>query len=99
VVLNTTSMKAWRTGSFLNINVQTRNKLYVACVQEPGETLCSFLKHFSRPTSDLRFGSETKTMPSAGTRSIKVSTQITISQQVCCNMLDATARIGPLLSK
>jgi DNA helicase-2/ATP-dependent DNA helicase PcrA len=36
VVLNTTSMKAWRTGSFLNINVQTRNKLYVACSRARG---------------------------------------------------------------
>jgi len=36
VVLNSTSMKAWHTGSFLNINVQTRNKLYVACSRARG---------------------------------------------------------------
>ncbi|KAB2684759.1 MULTISPECIES: AAA family ATPase [Brucella] len=31
VVLNPSNVKAWESGSFLNINPETRNKLYVAC--------------------------------------------------------------------
>jgi len=31
VVLNTANVKAWKSGSFCNINSMTKNKLYVAC--------------------------------------------------------------------
>jgi DNA helicase-2/ATP-dependent DNA helicase PcrA len=52
VVVNSTSMKAWRTGSFLDINVQTRNKLYVACSRARGNLVFvpeALLKPHKRP--------------------------------------------------
>lgn len=36
VVLNQTCINAWRTGSFKDINPETRNKLYVACSRARG---------------------------------------------------------------
>jgi DNA helicase-2/ATP-dependent DNA helicase PcrA len=36
VVLNPGNVTAWRLGNFRNINVQTRNKLYVACSRASG---------------------------------------------------------------
>lgn len=36
VVLNPANVKAWRSGSFRDINAKTRNKLYVACSRARG---------------------------------------------------------------
>ena len=36
VVLNPANVKAWQNGSFRDINVETRNKLYVACSRARG---------------------------------------------------------------
>lgn len=36
VVLNPGNVKAWQSGSFRNINAETRNKLYVACSRARG---------------------------------------------------------------
>ncbi|MGI4755430.1 MAG: DNA helicase UvrD [Janthinobacterium lividum] len=36
VVLNPETLKAWRAGSFIGLNVKTRNKLYVACSRARG---------------------------------------------------------------
>jgi DNA helicase-2/ATP-dependent DNA helicase PcrA len=36
VVLNAANIRAWRAGSFKDINVQTKNKLYVACSRARG---------------------------------------------------------------
>lgn len=36
VVLNPSGVKAWRSGSFREINTKTRNKLYVACTRARG---------------------------------------------------------------
>lgn len=39
VVLNPGSVKAWHSGSFRNINAETRNKLYVACSRARGNLI------------------------------------------------------------
>ena len=39
VVLNPGSLKAWHSGSFLNISAETRNKLYVACSRARGNLI------------------------------------------------------------
>lgn len=36
VVLNTANVRAWRAGSFKDINAETKNKLYVACSRARG---------------------------------------------------------------
>ncbi|NMG50963.1 DNA helicase UvrD [Azoarcus communis] len=51
VVLNPSNVKAWKNGNFLNINAETRNKLYVACSRARGNlTLVpeSLLKAYKR---------------------------------------------------
>jgi len=51
VVLNPANVKAWKNGSFLNINNQTRNKLYVACSRARGNLTFvpeSVLSNFKR---------------------------------------------------
>jgi len=51
VVLNPGNVKAWQNGGFLNINVKTRNKLYVACSRARGNLTFvpeSLLKAYKR---------------------------------------------------
>lgn len=51
VVLNPGNVKAWHSGSFLNINAETRNKLYVACSRARGNLIFipeSLLKAYKR---------------------------------------------------
>jgi len=51
VVLNPGNVKAWQKGSFREINVETRNKLYVACSRARGNLTFvpeSLLKAFKR---------------------------------------------------
>jgi len=51
VVLNPGSVKAWHSGSFRNINAETRNKLYVACSRARGNLTFipeSLLKAYKR---------------------------------------------------
>lgn len=52
VVLNQGTTKAWRNGSFRDINAETRNKLYVACSRSRGDLTFvpeSLLKANKRP--------------------------------------------------
>lgn len=39
VVLNPQNIKAWKTGSFKDINTETKNKLYVACSRARGDLI------------------------------------------------------------
>lgn len=51
VVLNPGNVKAWHSGSFRNINAETRNKLYVACSRTRGNLTFipeSLLKGYKR---------------------------------------------------
>lgn len=52
VVLNPANVKAWHSGSFRDINAETRNKLYVACSRARGDLTFipeSLLKPHKRP--------------------------------------------------
>ena len=52
VVLNPANVKAWKNGSFRDINTETRNKLYVACSRARGNLTFipeSLLKPYRRP--------------------------------------------------
>jgi DNA helicase-2/ATP-dependent DNA helicase PcrA len=52
VVLNSGNVKAWKCGSFRDINSKTRNKLYVACSRARGNLTFvpeSLLKDHKQP--------------------------------------------------
>lgn len=52
VVLNEINVKSWRPGSFRDINVGTRNKLYVACSRARGNLTFvpeSMLRAYEQP--------------------------------------------------